>query len=84
MPKASYSSQEVAFVVQDAKSGDDNTNTLFAVDKSILNRASKVNIGLLMLEQGGGGHAAVGTCQVSNDKVDDILMHLIERINADS
>jgi nanoRNase/pAp phosphatase (c-di-AMP/oligoRNAs hydrolase) len=37
-----------------------------------------------MLEQGGGGHAAVGTCQVSNDKVDDILMHLIERINADS
>ena len=64
--------------------GDDETKTLFAVGKSILNRASKANIGLLMLEQGGGGHAAVGTCQVGNDQVDDVLMHLIERINADS
>ena len=63
--------------------GDDDTKTLFAVGKSILNRASNANIGLLMLEQGGGGHAAVGTCQVNNDQVDEILMHLIERINAD-
>ena len=63
--------------------GDDETKTLFAVGKSILNKSSKSNIGLLMLEQGGGGHESVGTCQVTNDKVDEVLMHLIERINAD-
>ena len=63
--------------------GDDETKTLFAVGKSILNKSSKSNIGLLMLEQGGGGHEGVGTCQVTNDKVDEVLMHLIERINAD-
>jgi hypothetical protein len=64
--------------------GDDTTKTLFAVGKSILNKSSAANIGLLMLEHGGGGHEAVGTCQVSNEDVDDVLMHLIERINADN
>ncbi len=64
--------------------GDDENKTLFAVGKSILNKSSKANIGLLMLEQGGGGHAAVGTCQVTNDKTDEVLLHLIEHINADS
>lgn len=63
--------------------GDDETKTLFAVGKSILNKSSKSNIGLLMLEHDGGGHKAVGTCQVNNAQVDDVLMQLIERINAD-
>lgn len=58
-------------------------NTVFATGKSILNRSSKTNIGELMLEYGGGGHEAAGTCQIANDKADDVLQELIARINAD-
>src|SRR4051812_38308560 len=38
-------------------------NTVLAVGKSILDRSSKTNIGELMLQYGGGGHEAAGTCQ---------------------
>jgi nanoRNase/pAp phosphatase (c-di-AMP/oligoRNAs hydrolase) len=58
-------------------------NTVFATGKSILNRTSKTNVGALMLEYGGGGHHAAGTCQVSNEGADEILMELVKRINKD-
>jgi nanoRNase/pAp phosphatase (c-di-AMP/oligoRNAs hydrolase) len=58
-------------------------NTVFAVGKSILDRSSNTHVGNLMLEFGGGGHAAAGTCQVANDKADAMLKTLIQRINAD-
>ncbi len=58
-------------------------NTVFAVGKSILNRTSQTNIGELMLEYGGGGHANAGTCQVENTLAESILDTLISRINAD-
>jgi len=58
-------------------------NTVFAVGKSILDRSSNTHVGNLMLEFGGGGHAAAGTCQVPNDKADAMLKTLIQRINAD-
>jgi nanoRNase/pAp phosphatase (c-di-AMP/oligoRNAs hydrolase) len=55
-------------------------NTVFATGKSILDRSSQVHVGNLMLEFGGGGHAAAGTCQVPNDKADSILQSLLQRI----
>ena len=58
-------------------------NTVFAMGKSILDRSSKTQVGTLMLEYGGGGHEAAGTCQVANDKADAVLAELIQRINAD-
>lgn len=58
-------------------------NTVFATGKSIFDRSSRTNIGELMLEYGGGGHPAAGTCQVDNDKADQVLRELIARINAD-
>ena len=58
-------------------------NTVLATGKSILNRSSKTHVGNLMLEFGGGGHAAAGTCQVANEKADAVLKMLVERINAD-
>ncbi|MCX8144881.1 MAG: exopolyphosphatase, partial [Azovibrio sp.] len=45
-------------------------NTVFATGKSILDRSSKTNVGELMLQYGGGGHQAAGTCQVSNDQAE--------------
>ncbi|MFN4119787.1 exopolyphosphatase [Acidovorax sp.] len=58
-------------------------NTVFATGKSILDRSSKTHVGNLMLEFGGGGHAAAGTCQVANDKADAMLKTLISRITTD-
>ena len=31
----------------------------------------------------GGGHMAAGTCQIDNDKAEDVLAELIAKINAD-
>lgn len=56
-------------------------NTVFAVGRSIINPDSDVNIGALMLEYGGGGHAKAGTCQVPNDRADELLMEIMKRIN---
>ncbi len=60
-----------------------NQNTVFATGKSILNRTSFTKIGALMLQYGGGGHENAGTCQVPNDKAEQVLQELIARINAD-
>lgn len=63
--------------------GVQKQNTVFATGKSILDRGSNTDVGALMLEFGGGGHNAAGTCQVDNDKAEDSLRTLIKRINAD-
>ncbi len=63
--------------------GLNRQNTVFATGKSIIDRSSKTNIGALMLEYGGGGHEAAGTCQVENEQAMDVLRALIKRINAD-
>jgi nanoRNase/pAp phosphatase (c-di-AMP/oligoRNAs hydrolase) len=63
--------------------GFQKRNTALAIGKSILNRTSKTRIGELALEYGGGGHDAAGTCQVANDKADETLQALIERVNID-
>ena len=64
--------------------GLNKQKNVFAVGKSIFNRTSQTDIGLLMLEYGGGGHKAAGTCQIENDKSDQVLEELIARINEDS
>jgi nanoRNase/pAp phosphatase (c-di-AMP/oligoRNAs hydrolase) len=58
-------------------------NTVFATGKSIFNRSSGTNVGELMLRYGGGGHLNAGTCQVDNEKSEDVLKELIISINAD-
>ncbi len=58
-------------------------NTVLACGKSIINRSSRTNIGPLMLEYGGGGHEAAGTCQVDNDRADAVLEEIVARMRAD-
>lgn len=58
-------------------------NTVLACGKSIINRASRCNIGALMLEYGGGGHEAAGTCQIDNDRAESVLAEIVARIRAD-
>jgi nanoRNase/pAp phosphatase (c-di-AMP/oligoRNAs hydrolase) len=58
-------------------------NTVFAVGKSILDRSSRTDVGRLMLEHGGGGHEAAGTCQVANEDAERVLGELLATISAD-
>lgn len=62
--------------------GKNRQNTVFAVGKSIIKRDSKTHIGKLMLEYGGGGHEAAGTCQVGNLEAEEKLQDLITKITA--
>ncbi len=57
-------------------------NTVFAIGKSILERSHPANIGQLMLNYGGGGHPAAGTCQVDNAHADTFLPQLVAQITA--
>jgi nanoRNase/pAp phosphatase (c-di-AMP/oligoRNAs hydrolase) len=58
-------------------------NTVFATGKSIIDRSSRTNVGELMLEYGGGGHEAAGTCQVANEDAARVLGELVQRITTD-
>lgn len=60
--------------------GKNKQNTVLAVGKSILNKTSNTQIGDLMLEYGGGGHNAAGTCQIDNDKIETVLEEVTEKI----
>ena len=55
---------------------------MFAVGKSIVDRSSRTNVGALMLEHGGGGHEAAGTCQIDNDRAEAVLAEIVDTIDA--
>ncbi|MBR5741951.1 MAG: exopolyphosphatase [Firmicutes bacterium] len=57
-------------------------NTALMIGKSILNKASKAHIGDICLSYGGGGHRNAGTCQIDNDKADEVLAEIVEKLNA--
>ncbi|MEA2123701.1 MAG: hypothetical protein QOI80_483 [Solirubrobacteraceae bacterium] len=56
-------------------------NTVFAVGRSIVDRSSQFDIGALMLAHGGGGHEAAGTCQIDNERAQDVLAELVTTID---
>lgn len=56
-------------------------NTAVMIGKSIVNKASQVDIGELCLKYGGGGHRNAGTCQLENDVVDSQLPDIIAALN---
>lgn len=58
-------------------------NVVFTVGHSITNRTSNTDVGKLMLSFGGGGHKAVGTCQVGEAEVSETLKSMLDTINAD-
>ena len=62
--------------------GFQKQNTAVMIGKSIVNKASQVDIGAICLKYGGGGHKNAGTCQLDNDKVDAQLPDIIEALNA--
>lgn len=63
--------------------GRNKQNCVFAVGHSIIKRTSKTDVGSLMLKNGGGGHKAVGTCQVPYEKADIVLNELVSTMKKD-
>ena len=51
-----------------------------AVGYSILNRTCKVNVGHLMLKYNGGGHEKVGTCQFSDENMEQELPKMLKEL----
>jgi nanoRNase/pAp phosphatase (c-di-AMP/oligoRNAs hydrolase) len=54
-----------------------NQNTVITCGYSILNRTATADIGRLMLNYGGGGHHAVGTCQVAHEDAGRVIAELV-------
>jgi hypothetical protein len=48
-----------------------------SVGYSVLNRTASVDVGSLMLKYGGGGHRAVGTCQVPYAMADQVIGEIV-------
>lgn len=63
--------------------GRDKQNVVYAVGKSIFDRSSQTNVGELMLQYGGGGHGAAGTCQADPAMAEIVKQALIGKINED-
>ena len=64
--------------------GREKQNTVYTVGKSIFDRGNPVDVGTLMLEHGGGGHHAAGTCQGPNDTAELHKQQLIDTLVAQS
>ena len=47
---------------------------------SILNRTATLDVGSLMLKYNGGGHKKVGTCQFSDETMDELLPKMIDEL----
>lgn len=75
-----YPEQNISVWVIDGKN---KQNCVFAVGHSIINRTSKTDVGSLMLKYGGGGHKAVGTCQVPYEEAGKVLEALVSVMKKD-
>lgn len=60
--------------------GKEKQNIVVYLGKSIFKRDAKVNIGLLMLEYGGGGHDTAGACQLMTNTADREIEKIIEAV----
>lgn len=74
-----YPDQNISIRLVDGKNRE---FVMISVGYSIINRSSKTDVGSLMLKYGGGGHKAVGTCQVAYEDADNVLDEMLASINA--
>ena len=72
-----YPEQNISAWIVNGKGGK---GCSVAVGYSVLNRTSNLDVGSLMLKYGGGGHKAVGTCQFSDEEMDQKVPQLLEEL----
>lgn len=62
--------------------GKNKEFAMISVGHSIINPTSSIDVGVLTLNYGGGGHKRVGTCQVAYEEVDKVVAEMLDFINA--
>ena len=72
-----FPDQNISVWVVDGKK---KVNTVITVGYSVINKTATVDVGSLMLKYGGGGHKAVGTCQVPYENTDKIIGEIIAAV----
>ena len=72
-----FPEQNISVWVVDGKK---KVNTVITVGYSVINKTATVDVGSLMLKYGGGGHRAVGTCQVPYDDTDRIIGEILAAV----
>ena len=72
-----YPQQNISVWVVD---GRNKSNVAITVGHSITNRTSKIDVGSMVLNYGGGGHKQVGTCQVSYDDAERIISEIMNKV----
>jgi len=72
-----FPDQNISVWVVDGKK---KVNTVITVGYSVINKTATVDVGSLMLKYGGGGHKAVGTCQVPYEDTDKIIGEIIAAV----
>jgi len=74
-----YPEQNVSLWIVDGRA---KQNVSIACGYSILNRTCTIDIGALMLKNGGGGHKMVGTCQVPYEEADQAISSIVDALMA--
>ena len=72
-----FPEQNISVWVMDGKK---NVNSVITVGYSIINKSASVDVGSLMLKYGGGGHRAVGSCQVACEDTDRIMREIVDLV----
>jgi oligoribonuclease NrnB/cAMP/cGMP phosphodiesterase (DHH superfamily) len=74
-----YPEQNISIRIANGKNKE---FAMISVGHSIINQTSHIDVGVLTLNYGGGGHEKVGTCQVPYEDVDRVANEMLEVINA--
>lgn len=77
MVYALYPKQNISAWIVNGKGGK---GCSVAVGYSVLNRTSDIDVGSLMLKYGGGGHKAVGTCQFTDEEMEEKVPKLLDEL----
>ena len=72
-----YTEQNISAWIVSGKGG---AGCSVAVGYSVLNRTATLNVGSLMLKYGGGGHKAVGTCQFTEENMEEKVPVLLSEL----
>jgi nanoRNase/pAp phosphatase (c-di-AMP/oligoRNAs hydrolase) len=71
---AMYPEQNISVWIIDGKN---KQNCVISVGYSIINKTASVDVGSLLLKYGGGGHRAVGTCQVPYEDAARVIGEIV-------
>ena len=74
-----YPEQNISIRIVDGKN---KAFAMISVGHSIIKPTSTIDVGVLTLKYGGGGHKRVGTCQVAYEDVDRVVSEMLDVINA--